>query len=1005
MSSSKLHPIYVALENHNFTKAIKLCLAQPPSNTLAQALLAHAYARSGQRYKALLTLESILGSEGFPELRLEIKYSLELRLEQQQPQDASAHPPTTPAGSAASKKGGKKGKKKVQAATAAPTASTPTATANDLKDWDLIDQLDTPPVLPDGWEQLPPSDKALTDQTLLSTLASTLLNHLKLPLSNYQLYCWAASTNTDDEEAANKAYLAGFPVLVAPQYESLTLSILAHMQVLALQLSRIQQQVYGVAPAAAWAAQTALWQIQYKGTALDEKQEQRLAMLPRLAESLASKCVQQQGLTTQEGLVSPEDFLLHLRTLDQQSKWEEMLTALNERLPELQGDERMSPPRQIMIDSKLDVLEKLKRYTDARVLLETELLKEYPDNWTYWKKHLDCCLGEAESNHDGGLAGTEELLAKTLSDSNMLERQYPLRGPRLMKVELATVRMQRCKADESNERVATLIDCIIEYSDEFATRASCTFSDLALYVELALDKGSVADARSLVDRLSKFRVAPTSDDSKQRSRELRAYIFAVKMIYKIVSKFVDLADQLPDWKELLKVWRDFQSFETKSQEQKESRPGDDLILLAIQQLLLGSPGDAELGFAAAVLESAIQYSPDNAYLKISAMFLYSRLDAVSRSWDLFQELFIKHIQYESCAYLILPLLRAGGFYSETISVCQEIIRLQTTNVRDAGEFTGRAMDNGTMSKADEFLAFQRSSLNNSLTTLEAKGLILDCAPMYVQDGKQGALGAVHGIVGGESDLDRANKMVAHSHSPFATFSLLRLKGTTAENLEQFTDNRDFTILSHDLLTPRVFDSREQIISDSIRRGHHHNLLIRAALCVDATKGPKKGKVLAVSSELKKRSSSLLSSVVASLEYCDTSIQPLGYEALLRAMLELCGVVTGISAGMFPKEQSLPDTLETREEQASSSLKRALDLITQARQQLNLTEDQRVSRVGVLLPDYLVPIFALFQMCAKMMEAFGWGKRKRKTRRCAAALADLALALAPLVEDMQTCVAR
>lgn len=567
MSSNKLHPIYVALDNLNFTKAIKLCLAQPPSNTLAQALLAHAYARSGQRYKALLTLESILGREGFPELKLEIKYSLELRLEQQHQQqqgDASAHT-STPAGSAASannRKGGKKGKKKVNAAN--PTPPTPISpTANDLKDWDLVDQLDTPPVLPDGWEKLPPSEKALTDQTLLSTLSMTLLQYLKLPLSNYQLYCWAASTTSDDEETAvNKAYLAGFPVLVAPQYQSLTPSILADMQVLALQLSRIQQKAYGVAPAAAWSAQTALWQLQYKdGASLDEKQEQRLAMLPRLAESLASKCVQQEALTTQEGLVSPEDFLLYLRSLDQQSKWEEMLTALNERLPELKDDERMSPPRQIMIDSKLVVLEKLKRYADARTVLETELLKEYPDNWSYWKKHLDCSLGEADGNSDDGLARTKEMLAKTLGDSKMIERQYPLRGPRLMKVELAAVRLQRCKPDESSERVAALMDCIIEFSNEFAARASCTFSDLGMYMELALDKCSAADARSLVDRLSKFRVEPNSDDPKQRNRELRAYIFAVKMIYKVVSKLEELVDQLPGWKDLLKVWRDFQSFE------------------------------------------------------------------------------------------------------------------------------------------------------------------------------------------------------------------------------------------------------------------------------------------------------------------------------------------------------------------------------------------------------------------------------------------------------------
>jgi hypothetical protein len=150
---------------------------------------------------------------------------------------------------------------------------------------------------------------------------------------------------------------------------------------------------------------------------------------------------------------------------------------------------------------------------------------------------------------------------------------------------------------------------------------------------------------------------------------------------------------------------------------------------------------------------------------------------------------------------------------------------------------------------------------------------------------------------------------------------------------------------------------------------------------------------------------LLSSVAASLEYCNSSTQPLGYEKLSRAMLALCSVVTGISAGTFSQDQSLPDTIETREEQACSALSQALELITQARKELGLAEDQRVSRVGTLLPDYIVPIFALLQMCANIMETFGWGKRKRKSRRCAAALADLAFAVAPLIEDMKACVAR
>lgn len=580
MSSNKLHAIYTALENFNYTKAIKQCLAQPASNSQAQALLAHAYARSGQRYKALVTMQSILlaadgandnhdnnGDNGacFAELELEIKYSLERRVQQL---EALAHPPTATAAAAssgASRKGGKKSKKKPVAQATAVVPSASQDAAKELQDWDLVDQLDSPPFLPKDWDKLPPAAKAFTDDTLLSTLSMTLLTHLKLPLSNYQLHCWAASAPDADEVAVRRAFSSGFAVLVAPQYESIAPTILADMQVLALQLSRLQQQQYGVSPAATWAAQTALWQVQYKGTSAavqDNKQEQRLTMLPRLAESLANKSVQQEGLTPQEGLVSPEAFLLYLRTLDEQNKWEEMLAALDERLPELAASERMSPPRQIMIDSKLNVLEKLKRHTEARGLLEKELLKEYPDDWTYWKRHLDCSLKEA-GDDIAGLAKTEALVDKTISALETSSR-YPLRGPKLMRLELAAVRLRRSKADECSEQVALLIDCIVVYSEEFAAKASCTFSDICPYLELALESCSIDSARSLADRLSKFRVDPTSDDIKERRRELRSYIFSVKMAYKIVAMDSDLKDQLPDWKDILQVWRQFQTFEQSS---------------------------------------------------------------------------------------------------------------------------------------------------------------------------------------------------------------------------------------------------------------------------------------------------------------------------------------------------------------------------------------------------------------------------------------------------------
>ena len=111
MSGNKLHPIYVALDSHQYNRAVKLASALPESNTLGKALLAHAYSKSGQRYPALVTLNKILGN--FCELKHELENSIEAISEEQQlskPQ-AQQHPQN-----AASKKG-KKGKKKPSPAT------------------------------------------------------------------------------------------------------------------------------------------------------------------------------------------------------------------------------------------------------------------------------------------------------------------------------------------------------------------------------------------------------------------------------------------------------------------------------------------------------------------------------------------------------------------------------------------------------------------------------------------------------------------------------------------------------------------------------------------------------------------------------------------------------------------------------------------------------------------------------------------------------------------------
>lgn len=172
---SKLHPIYVALDSHQYGKAAKLASALPDSNVLGKALLAHAYSKAGQKYMSMVTLNKVLGGS-FPELRFEVETALEAFQEREQ-QASNPTNATDNSASSVSKKG-KKGKKK-PAPTPKPAAPTKPNTSPSP---DLLEHLNKQPLLPENWEQLPPATQAITDEVSIFVYngeASSIPSHSK----------------------------------------------------------------------------------------------------------------------------------------------------------------------------------------------------------------------------------------------------------------------------------------------------------------------------------------------------------------------------------------------------------------------------------------------------------------------------------------------------------------------------------------------------------------------------------------------------------------------------------------------------------------------------------------------------------------------------------------------------------------------------------------------------------------------------------------------------------
>jgi hypothetical protein len=216
------------------------------------------------------------------------------------------------------------------------------------------------------------------------------------------------------------------------------------------------------------------------------------------------------------------------------------------------------------------------------------------------------------------------------------------------------------------------------------------------------------------------------------------------------------------------------------------------------------------------------------------------------------------------------------------------------------------------------------------------------------------------------------------------------------------DNRDLSIQSLYILLKTPPPSRHEIGRDALRRGLIHGLLIRATLCLDAAKGPKKGKIVKSGEDLEKRTNSLLQCTQSidnrqQEDLVGNTSERDCYNALLSATLGLSRVLAVINAGL---PSTGDDSMEDREQRAYEML------TTSVKSKLDEAKNSAPRSVKVtcyLLPNYVVPLYATFIMCAKICDLYGWGKRKHKSKRCAEAMRDVAETFLGFLSAMVDCI--
>jgi hypothetical protein len=97
-----------------------------------------------------------------------------------------------------------------------------------------------------------------------------------------------------------------------------------------------------------------------------------------------------------------------------------------------------------------------------------------------------------------------------------------------------------------------------------------------------------------------------------------------------------------------------------------------------------------------------------------------------------------------------------------------------------------------------------------------------------------------------------------------------------------------------------------------------------------------------------------------------------------------------------------NSLEEREMKAAELISHARESIIRGQKEMSIATGS-TSEVSMLLSDYIVSLFALSRMCAKLLNMFGWDHRKEKTKHCAGAFSEFYLAFASLVQDMVSCL--
>lgn len=461
----------------------------------------------------------------------------------------------------------------------------------------------------------------------------------------------------------------------------------------------------------------------------------------------------QMAKRTEEGnLATYEELQLYLEILERQGKHAEALEVIKGQAGPLYTSTVERKQREATL------LCALERWDDARAAYQALLeLNEGQvkgrEEWSHVRGVIHCAMqakgispaGNAPLGGSIGGSGGAEVVGKQdgvpdadwawvaeqgdalvtwLYGKQKEEGAPPTRTPLLAEVELHTQLAQLRGEDAGGRTVARALDAVRRYFEAWGGKDACAY-DLAAPLR-RLPRETWAPLAASLEPLAADAQGAAADGG---SPEFEKACLRAANLAKL-QRMLGSAVGAPQARVLAEVRAHIGAVgacKARLRRQKgfppDRTPADDNCLMAARLLLdqYISDGDEKwLVEAALVGRYGLQVSPTNFQFKLLLLRVLRLLGDWESYSDLFTQLDVKHILWDTLSYLVLPAAWGWAAASKAKHVCECLARLERDGRKDTPEYAYQAFKFGTYSKVSELMRFE-NRLTCSLQLASSRG--------------------------------------------------------------------------------------------------------------------------------------------------------------------------------------------------------------------------------------------------------------------------------------------